>query len=420
MRNIFLVSLLFFVSFVSNSFSINVEGRQNNREGKVFSLFNIVKFDNDGCDSTEDDTASSNKRYGTCYSSSECSDKGGRSKGSCAAGFGVCCTFIFDDGANRDISENCTYVQNTGYPNAYTGTTGATYSVKKCDDNVCFLRIDFEDFSITGPANSWEYDSDVAWSATAASGGKCNTDKMVVTAPSSASFAVPTICGQNKGEHIYVPMGTASSDVATIAFTFENDNSRKYDLKLTQIECGDELAPPDGCLQFYSGVSGKIRSFNFMDETPTTHLALQDYSVCMRQEAGYCCIKYTVCDEDATDQKNSFSLFPDISATYTALTSHAIDVSSCTQDYITIEGGKSTCTSGPAAFTQSKFCGSRFQVIGSQAIAKTLSNTPVCSCQSPFVVGIVTDDTADDIIPSDTKASWSRGVCLDFKQQPCV
>ena len=33
----------------------------------------------------------SSSRNGTCYTESECEDKGGTAAGSCADGFGVCC-----------------------------------------------------------------------------------------------------------------------------------------------------------------------------------------------------------------------------------------------------------------------------------------------------------------------------------------
>ena len=65
-----------------------------------------------------------------------------------------------------------------------------------------FGRIDFEDFSIYGPSNSREYDEGIAaWATDAISGGKCADDTFIVTAPSSSSFTVPTICGKNTGEH---------------------------------------------------------------------------------------------------------------------------------------------------------------------------------------------------------------------------
>jgi len=55
------------------------EIKKSARDPKVFSLFSIVTFKNDGCRSQED-------RNGTCFTSTECTDKGGKKSGGCAAG----------------------------------------------------------------------------------------------------------------------------------------------------------------------------------------------------------------------------------------------------------------------------------------------------------------------------------------------
>ncbi len=49
----------------------------------VFSLFSIVTFKNDGCASS---SGSSTTRNGTCYTATECSNKGGTASGNCASG----------------------------------------------------------------------------------------------------------------------------------------------------------------------------------------------------------------------------------------------------------------------------------------------------------------------------------------------
>ena len=56
---------------------------ESNRSPKYMSLFNIVKFPNDVCTSSADNTVS-----GTCYSSSECESNGGAASGNCAQGKG--------------------------------------------------------------------------------------------------------------------------------------------------------------------------------------------------------------------------------------------------------------------------------------------------------------------------------------------
>merc|ERR1719483_782169 len=83
---------------------------EKRREGKLFSLFNIVTFPNDQCTS-----GSSNAIQGTCFTEDECRSKGGNADGNCASGFGVCCTF-FVSASGSQITNNCTYIDNPGAP----------------------------------------------------------------------------------------------------------------------------------------------------------------------------------------------------------------------------------------------------------------------------------------------------------------
>merc|ERR1719278_747095 len=49
------------------------------------------------------------------------------------------------------------------------------------------------------------------------------------------------------------------------------------------------------------------------------------------------------------------------------------------------------------------------------------ADAPVCQCISPFRVGIVTDATADpnDVTKTDGTQAISRGICMNYNQQPC-
>ena len=47
--------------------------------------------------------------------------------------FGVCCIFVIQD-TGGTINQNCTYIQNPGFPSAYSETTALTYTVTKCSD----------------------------------------------------------------------------------------------------------------------------------------------------------------------------------------------------------------------------------------------------------------------------------------------
>ncbi len=103
-------------------------------------------------------------RNGTCFTSSECQDRGGSSSGNCASGwgekehrarlqkwtislflfllcksFGVCCIFIVT-ASQTVITQNCTYIQNENFPAAQPNTNAVQYTVQKCADGTCLLK----------------------------------------------------------------------------------------------------------------------------------------------------------------------------------------------------------------------------------------------------------------------------------------
>lgn len=111
--------------------------------------------------------------------------------------FGVCCLFTVTD-TSAQITQNCTYIQNPGFPMAYTETANIQYNVQKCANgthiekgtlsnikmsrlfdvksnefsDVCFLRLDFEMMTIIGVGATVD--------AVAAVASAC-TDTFVVT-----------------------------------------------------------------------------------------------------------------------------------------------------------------------------------------------------------------------------------------------
>merc|ERR1719150_2451271 len=126
-----IIFLLFTVSMIL------AKEQPDNRSGKIFSLFNVIQFKNDPCISSSTlSTGQSTNRNGTCFSEPECSNKGGSAKGGCASGFGVCCVFLYSSTSNT-ISYNDSYIQNPGFPSAYTSTgTTVTYTIQKCSNNI--------------------------------------------------------------------------------------------------------------------------------------------------------------------------------------------------------------------------------------------------------------------------------------------
>merc|ERR1712107_569334 len=180
----------------------------NNRNGKAFSLFSIVQFPNQQCTGS-----SSSTTYGTCYTSSECTSKGGSADGNCAAGFGVCCV-ITTSTCSSTITTNTTYIRNPNYPSSYTpsSTGSCTFTVNKVLDDVCQLRLDFQTFSGFVVVDG------------AAPYGQC-TDYLSADGQSGAN--PPDICGTNTDYHMYVEFGATSADTVTLTNTWGSTTTAK-------------------------------------------------------------------------------------------------------------------------------------------------------------------------------------------------
>ena len=177
-----------------------------------------------------------------------------------------------------------------------------------CESPICQLRLDFIDLRLGPPTM-----------------GDCNGDQFIVR----ANEPLPVLCGNNSGQHIYVdvrgrsetnlnlltmpifpkPVGVhneTNSERTIIEWLHEIDPDRGWKILVTQIpcDCADSSLPdtlaPSGCLQYHSGITGDISSFNFhgtiMNYEPcyfgnettcgapiwTGHLNNLDYSTCIR------------------------------------------------------------------------------------------------------------------------------------------
>jgi len=369
-----LIEIFFLCILFQGSFQENQQ-----RDGKVFSLFSIVTFPNSGCSSQS--TTGNKARNGTCFTSTECSDKGGTVSGNCAAGFGVCCLFITST-SGATVSQNCSYIQNPNFPSAYASETAISFTVTKCSSDVCALRLDFETFTTAGPT-----------------GGSDNTaaiDTFQVTATPS-NIAIPAISGENTGQHVYVELGNEATASATLAFTFGTSTiSRVWEVKVTQLECTSRSLPPTGCAQYFTSTTGRIETFNYANTGTDLkqHLHSQDYNICIRKAEGFSCVQYTLCgDTDA------FSLNkPDAAAKGHLGTN-------CALDYITFSGAVACGTMTNVG----KMCGLFFDPITDPSLAQSVVG--VCDCTEPFGFSVFTNAVGAEAQDTD-----DRGVCLEYQQ----
>lgn len=370
---------------------VSAKNNTNTRErlSKGLGIFSVVKFPNSACTGT---TAFN----GTCYTSEECAVRDGTATGSCAQGFGVCCTFSL--GCGTSSSENNTYHAVTQFSTS-TDTSPCTYTICPCSTDVCKLRIDFSAFSLYTPWTSLV--ADATTGAYVPQGivvnlldglilGDCLVDQFTVT-----GFGVPsppTMCGGGAGQHMYVPV---TSSCTKINFNIDTDvtYTRSWSFSVKQIECSTDYGK-HSCMQYMTGTSGTFSSWNF-DTTLTTiapaatnhHLNSQIYDICFRQERGYC----KICFSPVITTAASSSFGVSASANKDALQAGAGDAV-CTgvtvyADYVEVENLVAPTITTSLTSGLTKMCGAIF----SSATAATATASG-CSYKSPFIWGVHFND----------------------------
>eukprot|EP00094_Tigriopus_californicus_P012154 TCALIF_11746-PA protein Name:"Protein of unknown function" AED:0.18 eAED:0.18 QI:249/1/0.87/1/0.28/0.37/8/0/200 len=194
-------------------------------------------------------------------------------------------------------------------------------------------------------------------------GGDC-TDQFTIGTVTNDNL--PVICGQNTGQHMYVDMGTGCGNVVALNFAFNGaSNERLWEIKATQIPCGSDYTPPDGCLQYHTELDGRFTTFNFLP-TNDNHLAQQQYSICIRQEEGFCCIQYMVCN--------------DVAETGMTLNTKAMEIpmmgftdTYCSMDYVGIAGSGGVCNTAPGGALVSRYCGTKLNFVD-----MSKEHAPIC------------------------------------------
>jgi len=351
-------------------------------KGKAFSLFSVVTFKNEECTTTMETTMK-----GVCQTAEECGDSGGTASGNCASGFGVCCFHtVTEASTSKVITNNITYIQNTGFPTAVGNSaplaalSSNSYTVQQ-DSSICQVRFDFDTAVLDVPGST----------------GACQTGEAItVSSPATTRVGVTNLCGTISGSHIYLDNDvTSSSAAATISITHDADSfARTWKIKVSILECDNPSLAPSGCRQYYTGTGGTISSFGF--STSSIFLENQDYSACIRQEAGMCSFSVS----EATSTPDAFQLIgQSIITAATAAQVGAIEATpqaNCDLKFIVI---------GNTGVNSPRYCGG---LLASTDLATTSS--PVISNVVPFKIGVVSTVAA---------TAPGTGFNLKYSQIPC-
>jgi len=351
------------------------------RDKKSIGIFNIVKFPNDVCSSDQAN------RYGTCFTAEECSNLNGVASGTCAEGYGVCCVITLACGGTTRA--NCTHLSQTASadPNTDPGSeTACTYTICPVSSTVNRIRLDISMFDIAAPASPTSFTGNAAGTAGMTSVlGSCLTDSFSVSGPSGGPY--PIVCGVNNDQHMIVD--TDGTGCVTALFSFGmGATMRNYEIHVTQFDRLNDMGGPARCLQYYTGLTGLARTFNWQAGQTGQHLAFHNYDICVRQEAGRCVLCWSPTTTGTATTVGTFGISNDGAADGT--TPGAGAGVGCTgvasNDFIVIPNGVSLAAlpaSGTginqiaidqAALNPSRFCG-RF--LNSQQAAQT--DTTVCT-----------------------------------------
>jgi len=356
---------------------------ESNRDAR-FSIFQIIKFANEPCEG--------GTRNGTCFTAQECEDQGGTDSGSCADGFGVCCSIVLTEGGSSSLNQS--YMVQDASTTVEQGTM--MYTICPCSTDVCRIRFDFTQFMLAGPYVPAAGAGTGVKADEAAATGDCLTDTFSISGPNSGT---PIICGTNDGQHMIVDTDGTSCLTVNFGIGGTTGTSRNWDIMTTQYRCGEEAGGPPGCLQWHMEGTGSVRSFNFPRQArgaavadTTTHLSSQRYSICIRRPTGTTNICYIPCtyvnDGTAADTQHSFglSIGPDAAAGKSG-----VSETECQQDYIEIIGGTSAAIATIGISSDNNmWCGRYFSTFTNEGF--NAAGNSVCTASTPFRIRVNFDE----------------------------
>ncbi|XP_030572680.1 uncharacterized protein LOC115771219 [Drosophila novamexicana] len=358
------------------------------RESKFLPIFALVPIGPSSC-------AAPSGEQGNCIANKDCLLRNGIPAGPCGGGYGVCCIFLQTCGGI--IRENSTYFVNPNHPDVYDGTGSCQVTVQKLHPDICQLRLDLDMFSIAPPE---------------AANHLCNQDQLLI----SGGSPTPTICGSSTGDHMYIDAGLGQSNPIVLSVITSASFPRLWRVRVTQIHCGSISRADQGCLQYYTTISGRVRSFNY-NTVGGRQLSNQDYSICIRSERNFCGIQYNACPDLENNRSRAFTISGNSNNPVPTMVGGggagagggaAPNGNGCISDWLLIGCIRSADRIPPLPGCEDRVCGGTFSAEAGM-LAKTVQ-----SSVRPFRLYFHTDGVE---APNDID---NRGFCLDYVQQPCT
>lgn len=293
---------------------------------------------------------------------------------------------------NSRSNANGTHFVNPGYPKPFNGSTSCQITIDKIKSvKICQLRVDFEEFDLQHPVD-----------------GDCMQDKFIVSGQNGNSI-IPIICGRNTWQHMYIDVDASEGPIVLEVITSSSSEifpkKRRWDIRVSQIECDNPSRPPQNCLQYFTGHAGVIQSFNYeppreLSEsiTPQTMLSREssylnnmDYAICFRKEKGFCTQTYAVNSSIMPLEISAYN--PSGSLIFDSIRYGGAGPGKCQFDYLTLGGVR--------------YCGARLS--STAVLSNTDMDTPIFDRSSgPFIARFVSN------------AKYvGRGFRITYHQNPC-
>jgi len=361
------------------SLHVSCAQQYRNNSGKVLSLLSVIQFPNIDC-------VDKDGTKGECYTATECSGRGGSYTSSCANGLGVCCYVVQEScGTNNEITLNNTYIRSPSYPGTYSTSGACSHTIKPINSNMCQFRLDFESMELVKPVSGTGTD------------GLCSTDTLTIKEgidKSSINYP-PVLCGLGTGQHMYLNAYPGKDLSASIAISIGSASStgRRWSIRVTQIDCGTLYTAPPDCLQYHTGATGTVMTWNYED-TNNIHTNSQNYAICIRREKGYCANSYV-----ADSSPNSFGV--DGSDT------KGRGGAQCRNDFVAIPGASSV---GYGSSVE-RWCGAVFGVLSAPGLHEGANQ--IITYRTPFRMYIRFNANTDN------SAVPRKGFKLNYRQILC-
>ncbi|TRY74065.1 hypothetical protein TCAL_12359, partial [Tigriopus californicus] len=202
----------------------------------------------------------------------------------------------------------------------------------------------------------------------------------------------------------YVNIDSTTTQPKLSITTGSATSARNYQIKVSYIECNNPMRAPSGCLQYFTGTSGTMQSYNFGGGV---QLQNQRYLLCIRRKTGFCGFQLT---ESQTSAPDPFNLFPAINTVLTSCTMNFVRAANnhfAASTIAAIVGGAATPITVNIPQGDDR-CGGVFGAINGETTPGALQSSP----GSPFFVEYFVADA--------NLAGTQTGFSLDFVQTPCM